>query len=1602
MNRLKKLWSLTAIFGMVIRMIPLSVFAETTEVAKVEITQAKITNAMDESITKENRLNQGDAVKIQLGWSLNQPALIEKGTSQIIELPNNLNYPDQSGQLADMGSFQLRGNQLLLTFNQNYKLSVDEKTPDFSSVKLYAGMLTLTATTISQNIETEKVSFGKNISQTLYYNKQVDPAADSLVEKVTPQKRGIQKELNHNLKERGINLFNNMKITDLDGNEFSESNPAVKDANIKIHFDWSLDNSVDLQAGDFYEYQLPDYFSIHNSVNGDLKNDAGKTLGKFTLDQSGKLVVTFNEVGVNLSDREGTIDLQTELKLVTENEEVEIVTDIKDDDGEEINITIPVVKGDINKTGMINADNTVSWTIIVNEDRKELRNPIVTEHFPEGMKLLYHSYFVMNDAGVWEKSPDGFIQGWEVSEKRQYVYKFSKDIDIMNKPVKIVVNMKVTDKEKLEFLNKATITGDNFLENAAEASVSFNNKENYKMCTDYNVNTGIFNWEAKTTYSQDGGIFKDWMYQKYQDPSTANHYLLKDTIEVYDENNDLVTNWTYSEEPDDSKTKDDKIVHFTLKFADKGVYKIKYTTQSFVVPVPIQTEIYNTATIIDGDDSEDVTGGEKVAVDGTLGVDKGINTKDFANHTFDWQVRVNKNRILMKDAVIADKFTSLNGTNVSAMQLIEDSLEITAENGTTKKLVKGTDYTLEKLAGDPDYKTGFTVKLINNYAATTDLIIMKYKTKYSIDEQNSETNGPARIKFDNSVLVTYTGEDGRPHTDGDECAVWLHKDLSYNGLKFGKYVPKGGEVASAYTHENPFSETIAKKDSVYWTALFNTWKRELPKDTTIEEALGEGQTARDIVIYDVNINPSAVIVASLGTKWVEDTDYKIEEKDGKSVITLLKEKNNPFAIFVAADAAEEVYKYKNVATMTIPGMKDPLKVEGMAEKSDKDAWIDKSGVQGTGDDYRKINWSVVLNKDAHKIVEPYIQDTISVNDQSFIYDDDKNVVVKVYKAKSDGKNGFVKDGDALIFAEDDKPYVSVDAVNGTQTLTIALGESISSPYIVEYQTLLDPGIKNNEKISNSATLFGKDISIQNTSKEVVIKSTDGEGTSSGKNGSLTIEKLDKDNNLITSDSAFFDLYRKDNDGNLALLFSDIEVKGNKIIEDGIEVNQISNLRYGTYVIVENTAPNGYVKNDQKSEFVISKDQVHYTFSLVNQRQILPGSVQLEAKKELSGRPLKAEEFSFTLKGDGNVNETKKNDEDGKILFDEIKYDKAGTYEYTITEETPSTPELGITYDSTQYKVTVTVTEKAGKLEADVVYENVKAEEVPVFKNTYKAIPGSVQLEAKKELSGRPLKAEEFSFTLKGDGNVNETKKNDEDGKILFDEIKYDKAGTYEYTITEAIPEVKDPNITYDDTEFKVTVNVEEKAGKLVVNANYSVNGQSVDNLSFKNSYTPPKTVNKGEILLKKVDSKTGKTLANAEFKLLTDDDNPVVGYEKIVTREDGTIFIKGLGDGSYKLIETKAPAGYQIDETPIRFSVKNSQPSQKEISKENTRIPLSKTHGTNENNEISTNLNTTRNTTTTKRMPATGSTSSWSLILIGIFFLVSFGCILLGKLRKHS
>ena len=1522
MNRLKKIWSLSAIVGMLISSFPLSIFAETIESAEVVINQALITDTTDQEITETNRVKHKAAVKLKLDWSLAKATLIEENTIVTVNLPANLNFPDQSGSLADgMGNYQVTNQQLLFQFAKNYEETEDGRAPEFTSAKFYEGLLELTAETTAEDLDTETVGFGDNLVSTIYYDKKVDPAADPL-EQIEGKQKTQTRAHNPNLNERLEKLFTSIKITDLAGNEFTEANPAVKDADIRINFDWSLDDDVEILDGDTYTYQLPDYFSVYNAIDEPLKDETtGVQLGRFTLDETGKLTVIFNGEGTNLSVREGTIKLETELKVTTDVEKIEIVTGIKDEDGEVITITLPIAKADIQKSGVINAENTVIWSIVANKNRLTLKNAIIKEYLPEGLKVWYTNYYIQNESGNWETAPEGFIHARQTSSS---TYEYSFPSGELTVPIKIELKMTIADKDKTEFLNKVEISGDNFLPNSSEATVSFNQKDNYKKLNDYDLDSGILNWEVKATFTQESGIFKDWMYVKTYDPNTATHHLKEGSIQVFDESGNKIPDedWEFADaDSKDYAKKEGKYVHFTLNFKKKGIYTIKYSTEAFEKPMRPGTGAANFGTVIDGESKEELTGGETVKVNGKLGVLKEAYNKNNTDSTVEYKITINSNKLLMKNVIITDRFDSLNGGYPSALQLLEDTLKLSSDS--KPELDLGIDYQLERLDGDANFKTGFRIKLIGNFAETSEKIVLKYKAKYFIDEQEKNPNGAASLRFDNSVIVSYTGEDGKNHTDGDDVAFWGDSKLSYNGVKYGVYAAENADLTTKFTHANPFDETKAPEDSVYWSAVFNTWKTKIPANTIIREALGEGETLRDIVIYDVELAATKVEVGSLGAKWVKGEDYEVVYDGDVPEIKLLKDKTNPFSIFVSAAASEEVYKYKNVATMTIPNNK-PLVVEGMVEKSEKTAWIYKDGTQGTDKDYRLINWTVILNKDGHKVIQPLVEDTVNVADQTFVYDEDKNVVVKVYKAKSDGQGGFEKDGEAIVFDEGNQPFVTTDSAEGTQKLTIKLGDSINSPYIVEYQTMLDPDIKNHEKVSNSATLFGKDVSIHETSKEVIVKSTNGEGTSSGKNGSLKFKKLDENKELIKTKSAFFDLYRKDKEGNLTLMMSDIEVKGDKIIENGVEIDQLSRLRYGTYVIVESKAPEGYVKNENKHEFTISSEQINYVFKLENRKipDKLSTKLELEAKKELDGRPLKADEFSFTLKGDGGVDQTKKNAADGKVIFDEITYDKAGIYEYTISEAIPIEKETGVTYDDTKYKVTVTVEEKAGKLEATVVYENIKAGEVPTFKNTYRALPGTIQLEAKKEISGRTLKADEFSFTLKGVDGVDQTKKNAADGKVIFDEIPYDKAGIYEYTISEAIPTEKETGVTYDDTKYKVTVTVEEKAGKLEATAVYE-NIKAGEVPTFKNTYKALP----GTVQLEAKKELSGRTLKADEFSFTLKGDGGVDQTKK--NDKDGKVLFDAItydqaGTYEYTISEaipTERETGVTYDDTKYKVTV---------------------------------------------------------------------------------
>ena len=93
-----------------------------------------------------------------------------------------------------------------------------------------------------------------------------------------------------------------------------------------------------------------------------------------------------------------------------------------------------------------------------------------------------------------------------------------------------------------------------------------------------------------------------------------------------------------------------------------------------------------------------------------------------------------------------------------------------------------------------------------------------------------------------------------------------------------------------------------------------------------------------------------------------------------------------------------------------------------------------------------------------------------------------------------------------------------------------------------------------------------------------------------------------------------------------------------------------------------------------------------------------------------------------------------NGANGAYSFGKIEYTKAGTYYYTVSEQGKGTTVEGITYDATEYKITVTVTDDGkGNLVASA---DRKVDELN-FTNTYKAT-GSTTLTATKTLTGRSL------------------------------------------------------------------------------------------------------------------------------------------------------------------------------------------------------------------------------------------------------------------------
>lgn len=242
--------------------------------------------------------------------------------------------------------------------------------------------------------------------------------------------------------------------------------------------------------------------------------------------------------------------------------------------------------------------------------------------------------------------------------------------------------------------------------------------------------------------------------------------------------------------------------------------------------------------------------------------------------------------------------------------------------------------------------------------------------------------------------------------------------------------------------------------------------------------------------------------------------------------------------------------------------------------------------------------------------------------------------------------------------------------------------------------------------------------------------------------------------------------------------------------------------------------------------------------------------QIIANKVLTGRDLKAGEFSFELVEGDKVVAKGTNAADGKITMSAVKYDKPGTHTYTLREVNGGTTSKGITYSNVKYTIETAITDNGdGTLKAEHVLKDAKGATSATFENSYSVTPADADLDfgLSKAIDGREwTDGDEFSFTITApDGaplpnpaTVTVSNHDAKDGiaAIKFGKIHYTAAGTYKYEIRENAGSTV--GMTYDAHVATAEVTVtEDGEGKLTANVTKKENGRFTNTYRTELNYT---------------------------------------------------------------------------------------------------------------------------------------------------------------------
>lgn len=1303
--------------------------------------------------------------------------------------------------------------------------------------------------------------------------------------------------------------------------EDRQGNPQDKptvDSLVSVKYEWALKNGHGYKGGDVFKFNMPPELKIYDEIVRSEMRFNDEIVGYFSVNKQGEATVEFTDFIEQFSNIKGTLEVWTELDketVVTEDKTI-VITPIEGQESITIEIDYPSKGADVSKKGEPNRAynaETIKWTVDFNKNLGDLKNARLEDPIREGQELkegsikLYHLETKLNGETTLgsEVSPGDYTIG-KTAGGQDFAIDFNDDIHLA---YRLVYETNVTDEDQTDFKNKATLTSDGG-EKSAEATVKVQRGQPLqKRVVGYDAAKQLITWEVRYNYNQKNIAQKDAVLEDFFNGSQE---LLKDTLTV----NEITINENGNESGSTPFTNYDVVDKsdgnrsgFTLQFKQDidAAYKITYQTKAI-------DRVYENENIV----NEVTTGEIRKDAGQTIGQQilfKHHGSPNYKDKTIPWTINFNLDEQLMKNVVLKDDFTN------KGLTFKRETLKIETKG---KTLMEGTDYTLEEV------EDGFEIVFLKDINTSHRIT---YTTAFDYEKRADK----GKKYLENKAELLWKDEQGKDRTLEAISRFTPDSYTQFNGFKDGSY--------------NAVDKLLT------WNVGVNYNLKQLEQLRVVDYMQGNQKLVEDsIAVYRMDLTGGGN-----GTKdgeRVPASEYTVKMIDNDKgeqgfEIIFKNPVDSPYKITYKTsvkDVSLVQSSYKNTATV-YDGEKKETDLNASVSIPNGDTYTAKSGKQNG----KVIDWKININFGQSTVQKARILDTPSPN-QMLIKDS-----FKLYSTTVE-PNGNVKKKEELTEGKD---YV-LTLKEDPDSFTIDFKEEVSTPYILEYQSLILEKVGG--KVSNTVDFKGENAreDVKKGEASIIVQRTGGKGDGSGEVGGLKVKKVDKETGDVLK-GATFSLKDPVSGVTIATATSD---------QDGIAT--FNRLLYGDYTLMEESAPDGYLKGFESKEVTIDqpydpkddakpgntitvdntkiKQQVELTKIDEETKSVLPGAV-FDLKNS------KGEVVRSDLKTDDSGMIVVKDLEPGTYTFVETQapegYKGSGKeYEVTIKKDQTEFTTITVTNDIIRGGIELTKVSEDGTTLKDAVFKLVgvdvdeRRDNLTTDEDGKLVItdlrPGSYELIETQAPKGHDLKSEPLTFEI--------VKGQTEHLKLTFENDQT----TGSVRILKVGEEGKKlEGVTFDLQKE----NGEELRKGLTTNANgillvedlkpgnYKlVEKQTLDGYLVGKDPVHPFTIELGQEKTLEItitnDLKRGaveltklgedkEKLADAVFKLLDADGKEV--KTDLKTDESGIITVTDLLPGTYSFVETAAPKGHVLDETPLTFAIPFDPKEPVKITKENER-----------------------------------------------------------------